>query len=518
MRRDPSIGPEPSRAAAGWLTLVLTLAGAALRVSTLNTRSFWLDETTSIRQASWSLDVMLTWMAHNVHPPLFHTLLHYWIDAFGSSEVMVRAFTVAWGIAAIPLAYWAARAIYDRRVGLIATAIVALSPFFIWYAQEARMYTMMLVFALLSVGAMRRALERDRARWWLLYALATGAGMMTQYFFVFLVVGQAAYMLLRREHRRVRAIVGWAAALVVAALPFVWWLPRVLAHPELLRGLSGAFNYGGTPPAFGAHFNELILIPVQWAFGFHSELATRDLVAMWPLLITAVFLSAGLARRVSSRTWFLVASGVGGAAAITVLGLWQPIVLESRYYTAVTAPLVILAARVIAELGPSARRALVAVLLVIAAVSWADQSFNPDSIVKWDNRPAMGIVARDFQPGDAILLIPNFVTSIPEYYLPPAAYAAVRQVPSFDAKGLPRNTPAKLGEDLDRQVGPSRRVWLVATWQELPRIALDRRLTAEWLVGQGFAQKDDHQLRRVRVTLFEVGKQRGFFIDPVATP
>lgn len=518
MRRDPSIGSDPSRAAAWWSALALTLAGAALRLSTLDTRSFWLDETTSVRQASWSIGEMLAWMAHNVHPPLFHTLLHYWILAFDRSEISVRGFAVAWGIAAIPLAYWAARALYDRRVALVATAIVALSPFFIWYAQEARMYTMMLVFALVSTGALWRALERGRARWWVLYSLATGAGMMTMYFFGFLVLGQAAYVLLGGERGRLRIVLRWAASIAVASLPLAWWIPRVLAHRELLRGVTGAFNYGGTPPVFGAHFNELILVPVQWAFGFHSEFATRDLVAMWPLLITLVFVSAGLARRVSPRTWFVIASGVGGAIAITVLGLWQPIVLEARYYTAVTVPLVILAARAIAEIRPPSRGMLVTVLLIIAAVSWADQSFNPDSIVKWDNRVAMGIVADSFQPGDTILLIPNFVSSIPEYYLPPDAYAAVREVPQFDAKGLPRNSPAKLAEDLSRQVGPSSRVWLIATWQDIPQIALDRTHTAEWLVGQGFVQKGDHELHRVRVTLYEIAKPPGFFLGGVVAP
>jgi mannosyltransferase len=511
----PTTGPEPSPAGARWGTLALTLAGAALRLGTLDTRSFWLDETTSVRQALLSIPGMLAGMSDNVHPPLFHTLLHYWIVLFGPTEVVVRAFAVTWGIVAIPLVYWAAKAVYSRRVGLIATAIVALSPFFIWYAQEARMYTMMLVFALLSTGAMWRALQRDRAGWWALYAVATAAGLMTQYFFAFLVLGQAAFMLLEQENRRRRPMLGWIASLIVASLPLVWWAPQVLAHRDLLRGVSGAFNYGGPAPGFGANFNKLILVPVQWFFGFHSELATHDLVSTWPLLITLVFVSAGLARRVSARTRFLIAGGVGGAVAITVLGFWQPIVLEARYYTAVGVPLVILAARVIAELEPPARRTLVATLLVIAAVSFADQSLNPDSVVKWDNRAAMGIVADGYRPGDTVLLIPYFVTSIPEYYLPPAAYASLRVVPQFDARGLPRNGPAKLAEDLNRQVGPSSRVWLIATWQDIPQIALDRTHTAQWLLSQGFVQKGDHELHRIRVTLYEIDKPRDFFLGGV---
>jgi mannosyltransferase len=518
VRDIPTTGPEPSPAAARWGTLALTFAGAALRLVTIDTRSFWLDETTAVRQALLSIPDMLTGMSSNVHPPLFHTLLHYWIVLFGPTEVVVRAFALTWGILAIPLVYWAAKAVYDRRVGLIATAIVALSPFFIWYAQEARMYTMLLVFALLSTGAMWKAIQRDRVGWWALYALATAAGLMTQYFFAFLVVGQAAFMLLDRENRRMRPMLGWIASLLVASLPLVWWVPQVLAHPDLLRGVSGAFNYGGPTPGFGANFNKLILVPVQWAFGFHSELATRDLVATWPLLITLVFVSAGLARRVSSRTRYLIAGGVGGAIAITVLGFWQPIVLEARYFTAVGVPLVLLAARAIAEIKPPGRRALVAVLLVVAAVSFADQSLNPDSVVKWDNRAAMGIVADGYRPGDTVLLIPYFVTSIPEYYLPPAAYASLRTVPQFDAKGLPRNDPVRLAEDLDRQVGASSRVWLIATWQDVPQIALDRTHTAQWLVGQGFVQKSDHELRRIRVTLYEAGKPRGFFIGGGVAP
>lgn len=519
----------------------ITLAGVALRLVTIDTRSFWLDETTAVRQASWSIPEMLAWMANNVHPPLFHTLLHYWIVAFGRGEITVRGFALTWGIAAIPLMYWAARSIYDRRVGLIAAAVLAFSPYFVWYAQEARMYTMMLVFALVCTTAMWRAMQGNRLWWWALYAVAAGAGLMTQYFFAFLIAGQGAYMLLFRLRRRKAeleiesgrrwswkrpwAIVretpelgGWLGALVVAALPLVWWLPQVFSHPELLRGVSGAFNYGGAPPSVGIHFNELILVPVQWAFGFHSELATRDLVAMWPLLITLIFVSAGLARRVSPRTWYLIASGVGGAAIIAVLGQWQPIILEARYFTAVTVPLVILSARAVAQLRPSAVRAVLAFLCAVALIAWADQSFNPDSIVKWDNRAAMGVVADGFKPGDTILLIPNFVSSIPEYYLPSDAYAALQKVPSFDAQGLPRNSASQLAEDLDRQVGPSRRVWIIATWQDTPRIEQDRTMTASWLTSQGFVQTQDKQLRRIRVTLFEAGPERGFFIGGGVTP
>ncbi|PKQ16545.1 MAG: hypothetical protein CVT67_03875 [Actinobacteria bacterium HGW-Actinobacteria-7] len=183
-------------------------------------------------------------------------------------------------------------------------------------------------------------------------------------------------------------------------------------------------------------------------------------------------------------------------------------------FTAVSVPLVILFARFLSDLKPRPFHLLATALVLLSLGSWADQSYNPDNIVKWDNRQAMSIVSSGYQTGDTILLIPNFVSSIPEYYLQPEAYANLRKVPSFDAHGRPRNTPAELAQDLERQVGPSYRVWLVSTWQETPRIALDRALTARWLVSQNFRVVQDNPLRKIRVTLYETDPNRDFFINP----
>lgn len=525
-----------TRRQGAWWLLGVALLGSALRLVSLNSRSFWLDETTSIRQASWSIPDLIARMSDNVHPPLFHIMLHFWMKAFGRAELSVRSFTVMFGIIAIPLVYWAAATAYNRRVGVISAGIIAVSPFFVWYSQEARMYTLMLVFAALSVGCMYRAIAENRWWWWLAYGVATGLGTMTQYFFFFLVAGQAMYLFFYEvpvHLRRLRAqgtamfawhrpwrifsdvpeTLGWLGAMFVAALPSMWWVPKVLKHKDLFSGVTQPFNYGWTAPIFGVHFNEQILVPIEWAFGFHSNLVMRDLVSLWPLLITLTFLSIAYARRLTPATWYLGLSGLGGAALISALGMWQPI-LEARYYTAVTVPIVILCARFAASLRPAAFRAVLAVVLVISGIAWIDQSYNPDSIVKWDNRQAMAIIRNNFQPGDAILLIPSFASSIPEYYLPYDQYTALSKVPQYDKNGLPRNTGARLAEDLDRQVGPSRRVWIIATWQDTPLIAADRVHVGEWLLTQGYHLVRDDKLHQIRILLYERPTSRGFFIAP----
>lgn len=530
-----------SRAKYALLVLGVTLFGAALRLTSLNTRSFWLDETTAVRQATWSVAELVDRMAGNVHPLLFHLTLHAWIRAFGRSELTVRLMVVSFGIAAIPLIYWAAATIYDRRVGVIAAVTLAASPFFIWYSQEARMYTMMLFFAVLATGFMWKAIESNHWGWWTAYALSIAAGGFTQFFFFFLVAGQSAYFVLfciigeeralaaRGESRfalrrpwaifqDIPRLYGWLGSLVVLMLPQLWWIPKVLRHKELLRGVSQPFNYGWAPPQLGFHFNELILVPVEWMFGFHAEIAMRNLVSLWPLLITMIFIMVGYMGKVSSRTWYLMLSGIGGATVIALLGQWQPI-LEARYFTAATVPLVMLIARLFASFKPVVFRAVMVALVAVSLVAWADQSYNPTSIVKWDNRQAMRIVSEGYRPGDVILLYPNFTSSVPEYYLPPDAYTALRKMPLYDSNGQPRNSPAQFSQDLDQLIGPATRVWIIATWQETPRIALDRTLTAAWLERQGFKMVQDDQLRQIRISLFEAPPQkREFFIQPGATP
>ena len=512
-----------------WPLIGLIGAGAALRLVSLDTRSFWLDETTAVRQATWPIPELIERMSDNVHPPLFHYLLHYWIRLFGSSEVAVRSFSVTWGILAIPLAYWAASVIYGRRSGLFAAGIVSLAPFFVWYSQEARMYTMMLVFALIAVGALWKAMESGLVRWWAVYAVAITAGIMTQYFAAFLVLAQGIYVAGFRSARRRQAasdlghlekrphpvpeIWGWLGSLAFAALPLLWWAPKVLRHRDLFRGISGPFNYGGLPPVFGVHFNEQILVPVQWLFGFHSALTTRDLVAMWPLLITAAFILGGLGRRFTPPTVYLAVSGLGAASMISLLGFWQPIALEARYYTAAGVPFVILGGRLLAELRPRALAVVLVVAVSLGALSWTDQSYNPSNVVKWDNRAAMGIVADGYQPGDSVLLIPYFVSSIPQYYLPPDIYARIQPVPSFDPNDQPRNRPVQMAEDLTRKVGLADRVWVISTWQDVPRIALDRAITDAWLKSQGYRVIDDHRLHQIRVTLYGGRPTPDFLLD-----
>lgn len=157
----PATPPRPL-ATAGvhtrwWVLLVLALlAGASLRLIGLGSKSLWFDEAFTVLLAEKSLPEIWSFPQNpgdDPHPRLFKTLLHYWIPIFGRSEFAVRLPTAYASILNMALLGLLARRLFDKRVALIAVALLALAPLEVWYAQETRMYmivtTMGLTFALL---------------------------------------------------------------------------------------------------------------------------------------------------------------------------------------------------------------------------------------------------------------------------------------------------------------------------------------------------------------------------------
>ncbi|MBD5656449.1 MAG: glycosyltransferase family 39 protein, partial [Candidatus Eremiobacteraeota bacterium] len=77
------------------------------------------------------------------HPPLYYVLSHVWMDRFGSSVAAIRALPVLFGLLALPVAYWLAFELFgSATIALLATALLAISPFHVLYAQEAREYSL----------------------------------------------------------------------------------------------------------------------------------------------------------------------------------------------------------------------------------------------------------------------------------------------------------------------------------------------------------------------------------------
>jgi hypothetical protein len=149
---------------APWLVVFITLIGGFLRVFLLGYRGMWLDETFSVWMASHSVVDMLQWIVRiDQHPPLYYLLLHYWIAHNGDTPYYVRLLSVLFGAGTIPIIYLIGKRMSGVVVGLAAAVLLALSLFNIYFAQEARMYTLLMFNVAVAIYALVRLLTDSRS-------------------------------------------------------------------------------------------------------------------------------------------------------------------------------------------------------------------------------------------------------------------------------------------------------------------------------------------------------------------
>ena len=84
-----------------WAVVAILLLVLALRVYRLDHQSLWNDEGTSVALAQRDLVTITRNASHDIHPPLYHYLLHLWIWAFGTSEFAVRSMSVLAGLGVV---------------------------------------------------------------------------------------------------------------------------------------------------------------------------------------------------------------------------------------------------------------------------------------------------------------------------------------------------------------------------------------------------------------------------------
>jgi hypothetical protein len=149
------------------LLSALTVAGALLRAWQIGAKSLWIDEAFSVWVARQPLAAGLSWLVRiDQHPPLSYALLHLWLR-LGDGPAVLRLLSALASTLNIPVLYALGARLAGRKVGLLAAAVLALSPFHVYLAQEARMYALLSLLVSLSLWALAGLVSEGRTtpRW-----------------------------------------------------------------------------------------------------------------------------------------------------------------------------------------------------------------------------------------------------------------------------------------------------------------------------------------------------------------
>jgi mannosyltransferase len=203
------------------LIAVISVLGAVLRVLAA-TPGFLGDElfTVGISTSHSLADVIHGVRTTENTPPLYYVLAWASVKATGAQE-LIRLPSLVAGIATIPVAALIGRRVFGSVAGVAAAALIAASPFAIFYSSEARAYAPAAFCVIASTLLLLRALERRHTLLWAAFAVLASAAVWFHYTAVFPLAAQAVWAFATQAGRRRQVVLAHLGAVAL----YVPWLP-----------------------------------------------------------------------------------------------------------------------------------------------------------------------------------------------------------------------------------------------------------------------------------------------------
>jgi uncharacterized membrane protein len=213
-----------------WLCVLLIGLGTGLRLALLDAKPPWNDELATLvfslgnslrsvpidqpialdtllaplrpNPANTLRDVVTRLFTESTHPPVYFVLTHLWLQLFPTDHGLVsvwaaRSLSALLGVAAIP-AMWGLGWLTwrSKQAGQMAAALMAVSPYGIYLAQEARHYTLAVLWIIASlsclISGIRSIVQTPLPLWrCLVWVGVNSLGTATHYFFTLVLAAEA---------------------------------------------------------------------------------------------------------------------------------------------------------------------------------------------------------------------------------------------------------------------------------------------------------------------------------------
>ncbi|HEY9729050.1 MAG TPA: glycosyltransferase family 39 protein [Chroococcales cyanobacterium] len=169
--------------------------------------------------------------------PFYFVMARYWARLFGDSIASMRSLPAVTSLLVFPCVYWLCLELFESSlVGWIAIALIAVSPFHLVYAQEARPYTLWILTTLISSAVLLRARRVNTWRHWGIYAATVALGLYSYLFFAFVAISHGIYVAVMEGLRRTQVLKGYLIATIAGFIAFVPWMLIVIYYlPQIIR-------------------------------------------------------------------------------------------------------------------------------------------------------------------------------------------------------------------------------------------------------------------------------------------
>lgn len=415
----------------------------------LDGKALWWDESLTLQRSESPIgqliagtllikDGLTEHPTTDQHPPLYFLITGFLIRLAGTSEIVLRFVAVMAATALIPMVAIFAQALTRKHIVYPTTPywaglLAAISPFFLWYGQEARPYSLWAFLAILSTYWLWRVMDQatpDKlltsaeeasgqipfrsillSSAFLIYSATVVLFLLSQYYATFLLPlhGLMLWMVLARFNRRF--------ALLIAGLMILLGILLGSGLGWYLLSRTGGDNFEQIPLS--------ILLPDMLnAFGMGLSV---DINKVWwlDLFMGAVaLLGVGWAVRSKavrrSGGWVLPQLVLIPIAVLLLINVFHPAYMNARHISLIGGGYILAMGAGLALIYEKQRWAGIACALVFlggAGYSTVNY-FSVEKYSKDDYYRLASYIEERLLPGDLVLLNPAASWRIFDYYLP----------------------------------------------------------------------------------------------------
>lgn len=343
-----------------FLIIIILVLGLFFRFVNLDRKIYWMDETyTSLRISGYTesevaqellegqiLSLRDLHQYQRINPeksivdtvkglateepqlaPLYFIGVRFWAQIFGDSVAAIRSFSAFLSVLSLPCIYWLCLELFESLlVGWLACALLAISPFQLVYAQEARQYSLWTVAILLSSASLLRAIRINTWRSWGIYAATVAVGVYSHLFFVLVAIAQAIYVFVINNYRWNKALKGYLLSSIVGIIAFSPWIVVILTNYKQALTMTAAQDTK-TPLLYflKSWLGNLSRNFIDTGFSSGSPFAVPWYSLVFPslsiLVITALVIYSlyFLARHSPKRAWLFIFLLIGFTSLVIIL-------------------------------------------------------------------------------------------------------------------------------------------------------------------------------------------------------
>ncbi|NJS40831.1 hypothetical protein HC766_00290 [Candidatus Gracilibacteria bacterium] len=419
------------------LLLLLIIFQIYFSVTYLGNQSLRLDESQSLYVSGKETIRILNIIAEDVHVPLYLILLRGWQSIFQLTPLDVvqnRVFSLIFQVISIPAFYQLCKSIFKKKeMAIFGSTLIAISPMLFWYANELRMYSLLLLITIMShITFFKFKANTSNIGAWFRYTFVALVGIYTHYFFNLVLLSQFIFALIYKNKFKAKGIARLIQSYFLLGIALSPWLFFVISQ-------GSASN---TKPLLSAPtsidvFNTLTNI----FFGFQSDSINTIIVSAWPIITIIGILLINFKRAANSTIrYYIISALLPILMAFIVSVLYRPVFL-SRYLIIVVPSFYVLLISFAYSLKGWLGYFFRVFIILFMGIGLLLQTFNPATPVKENYKEVSQYLNKNATSSDIVSLSAPFTIYPVQYYY--QSQADLVTIPEWELETIGTIPPLK---------------------------------------------------------------------------